>query len=63
MRPCQPHSERPKNFFTRHTVKNEISNLYILLKCALKMQEMPFQRLKIQKMSGEHAQKPPTIVS
>ena len=41
-----------KIFLTRDTVKNGISNLYILLKCALKMQEMPFQRPKI---SGKHA--------
>ena len=33
-----------KNFLTRHTVKNGISNLYI----SLKMQEMPFQRPKIR---------------
>ena len=37
------------HFLTRYTVKNGISNLYILLKSALKMQEMPFQRPKFQK--------------
>ena len=47
-----PPLERPKLFLTRYTVKNGISNLYILLKCALKMQEMPFQRPKIKKISG-----------
>ena len=31
-----------KHFLTRYTVKNGISNLYILLKSALKMQEIPF---------------------
>ena len=41
-----------KHFLTRYTVKNGISNLYILLKSALKMQEMPFQRPKFQKISG-----------
>ena len=40
-----------KHFLTRYTVKNGISNLYILLKSALKMQEMPFQRPKFQKIS------------
>ena len=38
-----------KHFLTRYTVKDWISNLYILLKSALKMQEMPFQRPKISK--------------
>ena len=42
---------------TRCTVKNGISNLYILLKSALKMQEMPFQRPKSQFPD------PPRIVS
>ena len=37
-----------KHFLTRYTVKNGISNLYILLKSVLKMQEMPFQRPKFQ---------------
>ena len=33
-----PHLEHPKNILTRYTVKNGISNLYIiLLKSALKM--------------------------
>ena len=41
-----------KHFLTRYTVKNGISNLYILLKSALKMQEMPFQRPKFQNISG-----------
>ena len=41
-----------KHFLTRYTVKNGISNLYILLKSALKMQEMPFQRPKFQKIFG-----------
>ena len=36
-------------FLTRYTVKNWISNVYILLKSALKMQEIPFQRPKISK--------------
>ena len=40
-----------KHFLTRYTVKNWISNLYTLLKSALKMQEMPFQRPKFQKIS------------
>ena len=43
-----PPSESPNNFLTRYTVKNGISNLYILLKSTLKMQEMPFQRPKFQ---------------
>ena len=43
-----PPSKSPKNVLTRHTVKNGISNLYILLKSTLKMQEMPFQRPKFQ---------------
>ena len=33
---------------TRNAVKNGISNLSILLKSALKIQEMPFQRPKFQ---------------
>ena len=41
-----------KHFLTRYTVQNGISNLYILLKSALKMQEMPFQRPKFQNISG-----------
>ena len=44
-----------ENFLTRDTVKNGISNLYILFKSALKMHEMPFQRPKFQKISGGHA--------
>ena len=40
-----------KHFLTRYTVKNGISNLYILLKSALKMQEMPFQRPKFETIS------------
>ena len=52
-------SERPKNFLVRYTVKNGISNLYILLKSAIKMQEMPFQRPEFQKISGGHAPGPP----
>ena len=47
-----PPSERPKLFLTRYTVKNGILNLYSLLKSALKMQEMPFQRPKFQNISG-----------
>ena len=35
---------RSEKVLTRYTVKNGISNLYILLRSALKMQEMPFQR-------------------
>ena len=48
----------PRNVRNRYTVKNGISNLYILLKSALKMQEMPFQRPKFQKISGGHAPGP-----
>ena len=50
-----------KHFLTRYTVKNWISNLYILLISALKMQEMPFQRPKFQKnFRGEgHDPRPP----
>ena len=51
MWPCPPpHPPRKirKHSLTRYTVKNGISNLYILLKSALKMQEMPFQRPKFQ---------------
>ena len=40
-----------KHFLTRYTVKNGISNLYILLKSVLEMQEMPFQRPKFQTIS------------
>ena len=57
MRSCNrplPRNVR-KHFLTRYTVKNGISNLYILLKSALKMQEMPFQRPKFQKkIPGGH---------
>ena len=49
--PLPPRKVR-KHFLTRYTVKNGISNLYILLKSALKMQELPFQRPKFQKISG-----------
>ena len=52
MRPCPPRKCR-KHFLTRYTVKNGISNLYILLKSALKM---PFQR---PKFPGGHAPGPP----
>ena len=54
-----------RNFFlTRYTVKNAISNLYILLKSAFKMQEMTFQRHKFQNIyGGRHALGPPRIVS
>ena len=38
--------------FQRPKFQNGVSNLYILLKSALKMQEMPFQRPKFQKISG-----------
>ena len=38
--------------FQRPKFQNGISNLYILLKNALKMQEMPFQRPKFQIISG-----------
>ena len=58
MRPWRPLGTSG-NFLTRHTVKNGISNLYILLKSALKMQEMPFQRPKIQTIFGGHAPGPP----
>ena len=37
-----------KHFLTRYTVKNGISNLYILLKSVLKMQEMLFLRPAFQ---------------
>ena len=47
-----------KYFLTRYTAKNGISNLYILLKSALKMQEMPFQRPKFKNISGGHAPGP-----
>ena len=48
MRPFPPPLRRTqKHFLTRYTVKNEISNLYILLESALKMQEMPFQTPKL----------------
>ena len=53
MRLCRPHhSELPKIFLTRHIVKNGISNLYILIKSTLKIQEMTFQRPKFQTFSG-----------
>ena len=39
-------------FLTRYIVKNELSNVYILLKSTLKMQEMPFQSSKLQNISG-----------
>ena len=58
MRPCPPRKVR-KHFLTRYTVKNWISNLYILLKSALKMQEMPFQRPKFQTISGEACPRTP----
>ena len=45
--------------FRRTKFQNGISNLYILLKSALKMQEMPFQRSKFQKISERHAPGPP----
>ena len=49
MRPCPaPPRKVRKHLLTRYTVRNGISNLYILLKSALKMQEMPFQRYKFQ---------------
>ena len=48
MRPWPPLGTS-ENIFWWYTVKNGISNLYILLKSALKMQEMPFQRPKFQK--------------
>ena len=37
----------------RYTVKNVIKGLDIFLKSSLKIQEMPFKRLKIQRFSGE----------
>ena len=49
----------PRNVRNRYTVKNGISNLYILLKSALKMQEMPFQTAKFQNIFGRHAPGPP----
>ena len=54
--------ESPKTLFDQiqYTVKNGISNLYILLKSALKMQEMPFQRENSKTFSGGgHAPGPP----
>ena len=53
MRPCPPPPRKVRrHFLTRYTVRNGISNLYILPKSALKIQEMPFQRPKFQKFSG-----------
>ena len=46
-----PPPPAPRNVRNRYTVKNGISNLYIFLKSALKMQEMPFQRPKFQNIS------------
>ena len=45
---------RPKYFvnMVRNTVKNAILDLHILLKIALKMQEIPFQSAKIETFSG-----------
>ena len=51
MRPWRP-PERPNIFLTRHTVKNGISNLYILLKSSLKMQEMPSQDPNFKNVTG-----------
>ena len=42
----------PRSIRNRYTVKNGISNLYILLTSVLKMQEMPFQTPKFQKIFG-----------
>ena len=50
--PLSPPRKVRKHFLTRYTVKNGISNLYILLKSALQMQEMPLQRHKFQQISG-----------
>ena len=47
-----------KHFLTRYTVKNVISNLYILLKSALKMQEIFFRDPNFKKFPGEHAPGP-----
>ena len=52
MRPWPRPRQVRKHFLTRYTVKNGISNLYILLKSALKMHEMPFQRPKFQNIFG-----------
>ena len=41
-----------------YTVKNGISNLYILLKSALKIPEMPFHRPSFQNISGGDARTP-----
>ena len=50
--------------FQRPKFQNGISNLYILLKRALKMQEMPFQRPKFQNIfGGGMPPDTPTIVS
>ena len=46
------HSKCRKCRFRDPKFQNGISKLYILLKSALKMQEMPFQRPKFQKISG-----------
>ena len=48
-----------KHLLTRYTVKNGISNLYILLKRVLKMQEMPFQRPKFEKNFGRACPRTP----
>ena len=52
-----PPPRNVRKFFWRDTLLNVllngISNLYILLKSALKMQVMPFQRPKFQNISGE----------
>ena len=54
MRPSPPRNVRKIFFDETHCIY-----IYILLKCALKMQEMPLQRLKIQKISGDHPPGPP----
>ena len=59
MWPWPPRRKVRKHFWARYTVKNGISNLYILLKSALKMQEMPFQRPKFQKLFGGPCPGPP----
>ena len=46
------HSKCRKCRFRDPKFQNGISNLYILLKSALKMQEMPFQRPKFQKSTS-----------
>ena len=52
-----------KHFLTRYTVQNGISNLYILLKSALKMQECRFRDPNFKQFPGGMPPDPSTIVS